>query len=302
MIKTIAVRGGHNEKVRGAKGYVDEVTEDRLYYKELIFYLKAEGYNVIDVTPTSTNTKYQDLAHGVSLANKREVDLFISCHVNSSDSKGYGCEVLYCPGSAIGSKYASNISASISKLGFRNRGAKEDSRGLYELRCTKMPAVIIEPFFLDNKGDVDTYKRVGPKELARAIASAIINKEIKNEEVDEDMLPGTLRLAACKYNPIASKMIEEIKVLQGIYGLEKNGVATEELVSKLPIFKGGEERGTATIIQNILIHKGYLSNSKDRPKLGPSFTSAINKLKKDVGLPIGESLTDKNTWRKVLEY
>ena len=297
----IAVRGGHNERVRGAKGYIDEVIEDRLYYRELVSFLEREGHKVMDVTPNSTDTKYQDLTYGVDKANKAKADLFISCHVNSSNGKGYGCEVLYCPGSIKGAEYATNISKAISELGFRNRGAKVDSRGLYELRHTKMPAVIIEPFFLDNKGDFDIYKRVGPKELAKAITEGVLNKSIDEVKGDDDMIP-TIKLAACKYNPIAENMIKHIKGLQSCVKMEQTGVATQELCMKLPQFNGGESKGSATILQDILIEKGYLSNSKDRPTLGPAVKSAVERLRKEHGIPTSTKITDTITWRKLIEY
>lgn len=296
----IAVRGGHNQKVRGAKGYVDEVTEDRLYYKELVSFLEKEGHKVVDVTPNSTDTKYQDLTYGVDKANKAKADLFISCHVNSSNGNGYGCEVLCCPGSIKGAEYATNISKAISELGFRNRGAKVDSRGLYELRHTQMLAIIIEPFFLDNKEDVDIYKRVGAKELARAITKGVINKDIKQE--DDDMISDTVKVFANENSPIAKQMQEQIKILQGVVDLKQDAVSREKLVKKLPELSGTEQRGVVTIMQKILILKGFLSNGSDTGIIGPANRNSINRFKESMGIPKDTILVDRQTWRKLLEY
>ncbi|MEG0669117.1 MAG: N-acetylmuramoyl-L-alanine amidase [Clostridium sp.] len=303
MIKVAAVRGGHNTKVRGAKGYVDEVDEDRLIYREVVRLLKLEGITVFDVTPGETNTKYQDLSYGVSLANKHKADVFISCHINSSNGKGNGCEVIYCPGSTKGAIYATQISESISKLGFKNRGAKVDSRGLYELRHSAMPTVIIEPFFLDNRTDVDTYKKVGPLKIAKAIVEGLLLRDIKEniQGDDVDMVP-SVKLAACKDSKIKSSMINYIKALQSCMRMEQTGVATHELCMKLPMFNGGEEKGTASILQDILIVKGYLSTSKDRPALGNAVKDAIKSFRADNGIPQINRLTDPLTWMKLIEY
>lgn len=167
----IAVRGGHNYGVPGANGYVNEVTEDRKYAAALITYLRKRGHTVLDVTPSRTSTTGADLSYGVNKANNWGADLFISCHVNAGG--GQGCEVVYCHGSKQGLNHANQVAKIIASLGFKNRGPKVDTRGLYELRHTKMPAIIVEPFFLDTKSDVDLYKKTGPDKLGKTIASVI---------------------------------------------------------------------------------------------------------------------------------
>ena len=62
--------------------------------------------NVLDATPKVTDTKSQDLACGLLMDNIWGADLFVSCHVNSYNSNGYGCEVVHYPNSSKG-----NISA-----------------------------------------------------------------------------------------------------------------------------------------------------------------------------------------------
>ena len=121
----IAFRGGHNEKIRGTNALIDkektdEVEIDRAYYPLVIKYLRELGHNVLDATSKVTYTKPQDLVYGVSKANNWGADLFVSCHVNSYNGNGYRCEVVRYSNSSKGKEYASNISASISKLVFRN--------------------------------------------------------------------------------------------------------------------------------------------------------------------------------------
>ena len=176
-IDKIAVRGGHNRGVPGAVGIIDEVTEDRHYYPAVIKYLKMAGKQVLDVTPPGpTATSAADLEYGVNMANNWGADLFVSCHINASG--GTGCEVLYSLGSAKGQIYAEQVDNAIAKLGFHERGAKYDVRGLYEIKYTHMPAIIVEPFFLDQLSDVNIYRNMGYDLLGKTIAEGILGCSI----------------------------------------------------------------------------------------------------------------------------
>lgn len=181
------IRGGHNYGVPGASSkWLDEVDFDRKYSKELMSALRNLGYSVIDGTPNRTNTRVQDLAYGVNIGNNNRVKAFISCHVNSADSSSAkGCEVLYYRTSNSGKVLAEKICSKLAELGFKNRGAKADDRGLYELRHTNMPAVIIEPFFLSSKEDVDLALKVGPKAIAQKIAEGITGKSIASNNTKQ---------------------------------------------------------------------------------------------------------------------
>ena len=81
----IAIRGWHCPKAPGAKGIIDELTEDRKVKDSLIKYLRMLGYDVLDVTPpdniTSSTT---DLYYGIKKANAWIADLFISIHFNKA--------------------------------------------------------------------------------------------------------------------------------------------------------------------------------------------------------------------------
>lgn len=173
----IAIRGGHNYGVPGASGILDEVAEDRKVYAKVIEYLKKFGHEVLDVTPNKTSTSAEDLSFGVSKANAWGADYFCSIHFNAGG--GRGTEVLYYNGSTKGKSIAEKIVRKIAELGFINRGAKVDTRGLYELRNTKMPANIIEVCFVDNQSDVNLYRQLGIEKIGKAIAEGIIGHKIK---------------------------------------------------------------------------------------------------------------------------
>jgi len=187
----ICIRGGHNRGVPGAVGILDEVTEDRHYYPAVIKYLKYTGNEVLDVTPPGpTATSAADLEYGVNKANTWGADLFVSCHINASG--GVGCEVLYSLGSAKGQMYAEQVDKAIAKLGFHDRGAKYDVRGLYEIKYTHMPCIIIEPFFLDQLSDVKLYQQNGYDLLGKTIAEGILGHAISTTVPSTDLSRGSI--------------------------------------------------------------------------------------------------------------
>jgi N-acetylmuramoyl-L-alanine amidase len=188
----IAIRGGHNSGVPGAHAILDEVAEDRKIYVAVIGYLKKLGHEVLDATPGITSTSSEDLVYGVNKANSWGADYFCSIHLNAG--KGEGVEVLHYSSSASGKAKATQIASKLAALGFVNRGAKSDVRGLYELRKTNMTANIIECFFLDTQSDVDLYNSLGVDKLARAIAEGITGQTIQ----DAPMYPGILVLRGSK--------------------------------------------------------------------------------------------------------
>jgi N-acetylmuramoyl-L-alanine amidase len=229
----IAIRGGHNEGVPGANGIVNEVTEDRKYYKSVMDYLRAAGHEVIDVTPGRTSTSAEDLNYGVSKANAENADLFLSCHINAGGGKG--CEVLYI--SSKGKEYADKVVKAIADLGFTNRGSKADTRGLYELRKTNMPAIIIEPFFLDTQSDVDLYNKVGFDELGRVIAEAVGGKAAhpipsypgylikynpSKKDIPVEMIQLKLDIKADGY--FGNQTLQAVQSFQRLHDLQPDGI------------------------------------------------------------------------------
>lgn len=173
----IAVRFGHQIKGAdtGSSSIVSETDVNRRYGKLVINKLKELGYDVINVTPpTIQPTLSKSLFYGINMANNNHCDLFISCHVNAGFNSPVdypvGCECLYTKES----KMAQNICNELEKLGFKNRGAKKDVRGLAEIKHTN--CIIIEPFFTDGIPDCNLYKKVGDEGIANAIVKGITGK------------------------------------------------------------------------------------------------------------------------------
>lgn len=206
----IAVRGGHNYNVPGAVSIVNEVVEDRKIKDAIIKYLKLSSCEVLDVTPDKTNTSAEDLIYGVSRANTWVADLFISVHLNAGG--GQGCETLYYNGSTKGKDYATKITNAIANLGFKNRGAKVDVRGLYELKNSKMPTVISESFFVDSQSDVNLYNKLGADKIGKVIAESILGKAIQNISNTENSSKKT----TTSFRQLEILQGEDVKLIQNI--------------------------------------------------------------------------------------
>lgn len=172
---TYNVHGGHNSLTPGAGKYLNELNEDRAVKNRVIALLRAAGHTVYDCTDDVGRTASQNLANIVAKCNSHRVDLDISIHLNAGG--GTGTEVWYYSGSSAGASKASTVSAAVaSALGLRNRGAKA-STGLYVLRNTVSPAILIECCFVDNMTDRNAWN---VEKCAKAIVEAVTGASAPN--------------------------------------------------------------------------------------------------------------------------
>lgn len=165
------VHGGHNHIVPGAKGLLDETTEDRKVTARVISALRAAGHTVYDCTDDSGRTQGQNLANIVAKCNAHPVDLNISNHLNAGG--GTGVEV-WCYNEKtkdIAVAICQNVSAA---LGIPNRGVKY-SKSLYVLRKTSGRAILVECCFVDSQNDASHWNA---DKCGDAIASAIAGKTV----------------------------------------------------------------------------------------------------------------------------
>lgn len=188
------VHGGHNPSGKiacGAVSLLDESKEDRLVTKSIIKYLKLAGYTAYDCT-VSNGTGQKDVLKKIcTKCNNHTVDLDVSIHFNSgrNDKKGDnsqgGFEIYATSFSGIKGTVAKRIANKMRGLGFRMHGNPyKQSSNLYYLNNTKAKALLLEICFVDDKDDYNQYKKVGYDKIGKAIAEAIIGKEIKMIEPD----------------------------------------------------------------------------------------------------------------------
>ena len=164
MIK-IYLDQGHNPRDynTGAEGN-GFYEQDLTYRIGILLYdlLRANGnFDVRLSRPTpdtilGTNNS-SSLSERVREANAFGADVFISLHTNAAaNPNASGSEALiYRRGSSVALGLAEDILENLNLVtGLRNRGVIERP-GLYVLRRTNMPAVLVEMGFITNPGDAE---------------------------------------------------------------------------------------------------------------------------------------------------
>lgn len=155
----------------GAVGCFSESEHTRLVGRMLMQLLVAAGVTVIDCTIDQANSREEYLAAAVALANRQDLDWFVSIHFNASvDHMGNGVEVYTYEGRQYSD--AVRVCNEIAKLGFVDRGVKAGT-GLYVIQKTKAKSMLIECCFCDNEQDVNTYMARHWTAIAKAIYRGI---------------------------------------------------------------------------------------------------------------------------------
>jgi len=117
--------------------------------------LRQQGAEVLMTRTGDTNPGLSDRA---ALANDNNADVFVSIHANwsyNSGIQGTGTHTYAPPGTSLGQqrparlRLASDLEESVTTaLGLHNRGIFENDFEV--LRCTNMPAVLVEVAFISN--------------------------------------------------------------------------------------------------------------------------------------------------------
>lgn len=177
----ITVHGGHNRHAPGAAALIDEVTEDRKVTDLVFKKLKALGHTVFDCTDNDGMSAAACLNNIAKNCNAHlDADLNISIHFNSAandlegNGKTTGTEVYVYDAGNAASVYAQRVCAAISELGFKNRGVKP-THGLWILKHTKRPTILVECCFVDDADDVRIYDS---EKMATAIVKGITGSTV----------------------------------------------------------------------------------------------------------------------------
>lgn len=161
----------------GAVGIIKESEHTRYVGQALMALLRTAGVTVIDCTIDQANTQNEYLAAAVALANRKELDWFISIHFNASKTHaGHGAEIYTYKGRQY--QDALDVCNNLADLGFANRGVKAGT-GFYVIRKTKAKSMLIEVCFCDNQKDIDLYEAAGGAQgIAKAIYKGIYKEAI----------------------------------------------------------------------------------------------------------------------------
>lgn len=190
--KVIVLDPGHGGLDNGAS--VGKVNEDELNLK-ICFALKTEmekrGATVYltrtddqDMTKRNYNYSKQDDMYLRALkVDEYEPDLFLSIHLNSSNSSAWGSQVFYYKRSENGKSLANCIHESMKEV----TGTRKDisSCDFYILRATKSLGVLVECGFISNANERGQLKS---QKYHQKLAVAICDGIEKYEETLSSVL------------------------------------------------------------------------------------------------------------------
>lgn len=182
MAIKIYIDQGHNPESPNAGAEGNGLKEQDITYRTgiaLAELLRANGNFEVRLsrpTPTSSlgTSNTTSLQARVTDANRWGADSFISIHTNASElSAATGTEAFAYSRTSPAFTLGEDILVGISEAtGLRNRGMKVRP-GLYVLRKTVMPAVLVELGFITNPSDAALMNR-NPGLFARGIYNGIL--------------------------------------------------------------------------------------------------------------------------------
>ena len=214
----INVSAGHNPDGKvacGAVGLLKESTEARRVTNEVVRLLKEQGHTVYNCTCDNGTSQGDVLKKIVAKCNQHSVDLDVSIHFNAGASaqkkngQTTGTEVLVYNDSSKAMAAAQRVAKQISALGFKNRGIKIRD-GLYFLRNTKSPAMLIECCFVDDGDDAALYDY---KKMAAAIVQGITGVKVNDTKTDQKQTQKLYKVQVGAYSTrdAAQKVVDKLK-------------------------------------------------------------------------------------------
>lgn len=163
---------GHARKTGASAHGLHEHEEMAMFAPVLAEELQAQGFRttILDYPELSNE---EDLVATVAAANRMKPDFIVSLHMDSSkNERARGGHVCYT--SVKGERMARSIAGYLCEM-FPGRAEQVVKRsGLYVLRGTQAPAVLIECCFISNEEDVAVFHG-NKRKAAKAIASGVRN-------------------------------------------------------------------------------------------------------------------------------
>ena len=201
----------------GAIGFLNESNETRKIVPIIADYLNKIGHTTKILRVDKGNSYlYEDCHVRANQSNGWGADLYVEVHLNCSDNPdANGTEVIVSPkASSTSISYAKKVNNSLVKelaTFDRTFGSGYKTSSLIVLNETNCPAILIEPLFVGNKGDVSKYSA---DKVAYAIAKGIDNRvsntTVENkEEVNRSMYVFSKNWYLCKYPDIANSVYKD---------------------------------------------------------------------------------------------
>lgn len=169
MVK-VFLSAGHGGSDPGA--VANGLYEKTINLNTLLACKKELERHGIEVVCSRVKDENDPVAQEVKEANASKADIAVSFHVNAGGGDGF--EVYYYSSNTKGKKLAGLCEKHIKALGQNSRGLKTGNH-LHFVKNTKMAAVLVESFFIDNKKDKSIGDTVTEQyKLGVAYAKAIL--------------------------------------------------------------------------------------------------------------------------------
>ena len=208
------------------------------------------------VTDTQVTIIYRDdnesgYANLPKKINEINPDFVVSLHENAFNTKTSGTEMLYYYSSSRGKKIAKIFQQEVEKFfNFNNRGIKgitHRERGGYLLHKTHAPAIICEPFFIDNNYDLakalynyDDFAKLYAKAIDR-VTEEVFNNIIKTEFKAKE-LPSNILERIGSIPTAISKDVSKDEEIEDLINKLKNKDDTK-LVEDVVFYESAEKLG-----------------------------------------------------------
>lgn len=163
----------------------------------------------VEVVCSRIKDENDPVSQEVKEANKSGADIAVSFHNNAGGGDGFEC--FYYPTSAASKKIAQLCEKQAKAIGQNSRGIKDGSKS-YFVRNTKIPAVLTESFFLDNKKDKTIGDTVAEqKKFGVAYAKAILEYFGIEYDANPSKTLYCVQVGAYKSKTNADNMVKKLK-------------------------------------------------------------------------------------------
>lgn len=138
---------------------------------------RDEDVSTADPSRSGTSAKQSDLSERKKLADTSGADIFVSIHMNKFPQAQYkGAQVFYSPEPEGGKRLGEEIQQSLKDVlqDGNERVAKKIDGGVFILKNTAIPSVIVECGFLSNPQEAELLQQEGYRQkLAWAVYMGI---------------------------------------------------------------------------------------------------------------------------------
>lgn len=295
----VNISSGHSVNCQGASDIINEVEEAIKVVDRVCDLVKETGKkcNKYHDTASSSNT---NLSNIVKFHNGYKDGVDVSIHFNCVSGRreeGIGVEVLYYNTTKeLANEMAKNIS---NASGLINRGAKQRT-GLYFLKNTKKPAILIEVCFVNSVKDVEIY-RSKFEDICKTIAETLIGKTKAQSNTVENNTVSNVAInkqeTVVQGDPWVRSLQEECNK-QGFSNQVIDGIAGKNTLAGLPVLQQGAKGNITKLLQEKLTALGFSTNGADGI-FGNWTRTAVIKYQKNKGLS-ADGIVGQNTWKSLL--